>query len=1041
MRKVLLFGLVMFLTLVNQAWAQNRTVTGRVTDASNGQPLPGVTVLVSGTTVGTTTGAEGTYSINVPSGSNVLTFRYLGYATVERQIDNSGSINVKLEIDAKQLGEVVVVGAGGIERQRKEQGYNTTTINTQELTQGKSPNIATGLTGKVAGLQVNAVGSGVNPNVRVVLRGNRSMTGNNQALIVLDNVIVPSEVLGNLNPEDVESTTILNGANAAALYGSDASNGAIIITTKKGKKGSTQIRVAHTTTLEQVSFQPKLQEKFGAGSEAGQQVYNPFENQQYGPAFDGTLRPIGKPLADGSQQEVIYSPREDKYDFWETGVSNQTDVSLSTGNETTSFYVSGQRVNTIGTTPGDEYDRTNVRLNASHKVSDKLNVSVNTSYTQNKYDITTATAAVYGNLLNTPANIPLLDYKDWQNNPFANPNGYYNEYYDNPYFTIDNNRQDAENNYLIGNIEVKYAPLDWLDFTYRAGITNRNNLYKNSYSSFTFSDYTKSISGSKTDIPGGVADYSLTRRQLNSDFLVQLTKDVNDFSFRVILGNQVRDNYSKALAIEGVGLVNPGLFNISNRIGEPLASEGNFNARQIGVFGDVTIGFRDYLFLHATGRNDWTSVLAKENRSFFYPSADISFTATEAIPALQNSDVINNLKLRAGVSKVGQVNLGSSTTSTWGAYSLLPVFTPSEGFPYGDQTGYSVGNQLVSPNLKPEMTKGYEFGFDAVLLNNLINTTFTYYRTRTENQTVATGVSSASGYSSYLTNTGETQNSGVEAALHVTPINTDAWTVTVGGNYTYNKGEVLSISQDLERLALSSGGYAQVYAAAGNLFPVLIGTDYNRDDQGRIIVDPISGYPSAAAEPVVLGNTEPLHRLGLDLNVRFKNFRFSTLFEYRGDFYRYHNGGSTYDFSGSSARSAQYNRDRFVIPNSSYLDAETGQYVPNTNITVRDGGAGFFASGNYNMNVASNYVTRGDYWRWREASLSYDVPQTWLSKTGFVKGATVSVQGRNLALWLPKSNQYTDPDYNFTDTNAIGITTLGQTPPTRYYGATVSVTF
>ncbi|WP_242923763.1 SusC/RagA family TonB-linked outer membrane protein [Pontibacter liquoris] len=1040
MKKILLLCFLLVTALLQQAMAQVRTITGKVTDASTSQPLPGVTVLVKGTTVGTATGGDGSYTVNVPQGGTTLVFRFIGYATTEREIGNATTVNVGLGVDSKQLSEVVIVGAGGIERQVKEQGYNTTTIKTQELTQGKTPNIATGLTGKVAGLQINAIGSGVNPNVRVTLRGMRSLTGNNEALIVLDNVIVPNEVLGNLNPEDIDAVTVLNGGNAAALYGSDASNGAILITTKKGKAGVNSVTVSHTTTLEEISFFPKLQNKFGSGSAGGEQTYVPYENQQYGPAFDGSMVQIGKPLADGSIQTVPYSARNDKYDFWDTGVQNQTDFSLSSGNDKSTFYVAGQRLDVTGTTPGDKFDRTSVRINASHDLGNKLKLNFNSNYTQNNYDITTQTANMFDALLQTPAHIPLTQYKDWRNNPYANPNGYYNEYYDNPYFLIDNYRQDVRNNYLIGNAELKYAPLNWLDLTYRVGITNRVSNTKNKVDMFTLSDYTKGISSSKYDEAGSVSDNTYNSTQLNSDFLAQFTKDVNDFSFKVILGQSIRSNYSKSIGIYGNGLVNPGLFNISNRVGEPGASEGNYEARQIGVFGDATIGFKDYLFLHFTGRNDWTSILAKENRSFFYPSVDIAFTATEAISALRDNEILNHLKLRAGWSKVGQVNLTSSRT-TFGAYQLQPTFAPTGGFPYGSLTGYSLDDRIVSPNLKPEMTTGYEYGFDASFLNDLVSTKFTYYQTNTVDQTVATGVSRATGYSSYLVNTGETQNRGVEASLNVTPINTETWGLTLGGNYTYNKGEVLSISSDLDNIQLSTGGNAQVYAVAGQAFPVIMGTDYVRDEQGRIIVDRVTGYPTAATGLKMLGHTEPLHRLGLNIEARFKSFRFTSLFEHRGNFYRYHNGGSTFDFSGSSARSAQYNRDRFVIPNSSFLNPETGQYEANTNITVQDGGAGFFANGDYNMSVASNYVTRGDYWRWREASLSYDLPTSILGAVKFVKAASISVQARNLKLWLPESNQYTDPDYNFSDGNAIGITTLGQTPPTRYYGATVSVTF
>jgi len=326
-------------------------------------------------------------------------------------------------------------------------------------------------------------------------------------------------------------------------------------------------------------------------------------------------------------------------------------------------------------------------------------------------------------------------------------------------------------------------------------------------------------------------------------------------------------------------------------------------------------------------------------------------------------------------------------------------------------------------------------------LDRKINFGITYYSTTTDAQTVNTQISQASGFSTYKTNTGEVSNKGLEVLLHYTPIRTRDLTVTVGGNYTYNKNLVVSISEDLEKLNLSTGAAAQTIAKAGYFFPILEGSDYLRDDQGRIIVDPITGYPSRDPIPKLLGNTNPKHRLGLDAEIRFKNFRLWALAEYRGGFVVYHNGGGTMDFSGSSSRTVAFNRERFVIPNSSYWDGS--KYVENTSIQVRDGGSGFWADGEgaYNTVIATNYIIKGDYWKVREISLTYDLPKKLISRAKFLKAASIGIQGRNLFIFTAKSNIYTDPEYNFSDGNAIGITTLGQTPPSRYFGGTISLTF
>lgn len=1030
MKKNLLKIMFILSLLVTQAYAQDRTVTGTVKSKEDDLPLPGVSVKVKNTNVGTTTGANGKYSIKISGVQNpVLVFSFIGFNSKEAPAAGN-TVDLVLAENANSLQEVAVVSAGGIKRTPKEQGYAATRINAEQLTTGKSTTIAGGLMAKVPGLQINATGSGVNPNYRLVLRGNRSISGNNQALIVLDNVVVPNAILANINPEDVEDIQVLNGASGAALYGSDASNGALIITTKKGKEGLTTIRVANTTTLEQVSFSPKLQNSFGSGSTAGTQVYDPIENQQYGPAFDGTIRNIGRTLADGTIQSVVYSATDDKYDFWQTGVSNQTDFSLSTGDAKSTTFISGQYVDGTGTTPGDKYNRTSVRFNGTRKISDRFSANYSVSYIENKNDITSATSSVYNNLLNTPADIPLLSYKDWQTDKYAMPDNYYNDYYQNPYFTVDNNRQKYKNAYLTGNAELNYKATDWLNFTYRAGITNRYYTSKNSTAGFDYTDYTTN-SSSKTDFGASVSDEMYNTTQFNTDFLTNIKKDVKDFSFNLVAGLSLKSTGSKDMTDAGSGLKVAGLYNISNITGNSTSTEKNTNTRQYGVWGDLTVGYKKYLYLHLTGRNDWVSVLSPANRSFFYPAADLSFIPTDAFSFLKNSKVIDYLKIRAAVSKVGLVNLDP--------YSLVPTFNSSTGYGYG--TGFSQNNVLVSPNLKPEITKSLEFGTDFRLFKGIVDGTATYYTSSSIDQVVKASISSSTGYNYMYLNAGELTNKGVETALHFTPVRTHDWNLRVGGNFTYNENKLVSLTSDLSTIGVNES--TTIYGVVGQTYPSIIGLDYQRDSQGRVIVDANTGNPLVNTTAQVLGSTQPKTRLGLDFTLRFKDFTLSALFEYRGGYVIYSGEGSTLDFSGSSARSAYYNREKFVFPNSSYYDSSTGTYVANNSITVSDGGAGFWTSSSFNTNVTSNYVYSGDYWKLREASLAYKIPQSLLLRSKFIKAATVSIQGRNLFLWATKSNEYTDPDYsaNGSESNAVGTTSLSQTPPTRYFGGTVSLTF
>jgi len=1030
------------------AFAQNRTVTGKVVD-DNGVPIPFATVTVKGTKIGTSADASGNFSIDV-QGGNALIVSSTGFQTKEVGIQGKSLVNIQLAGAANLIDEVIVT-AGGIKAKRKEIGTANSVVKAENLTAGKAVNVAGGLQGKVAGLQINATGGGVNPSFRVILRGQRSLTGNNQALLVLDNVIVPNEILGNLNPDDVEEVVVLNGAGAAALYGSQASNGALIITTKKGKKGVTSIGVSQTTTMESVAFFPKIQKQFGAGGTGygtdinGKPTFSYLENQSYGPAFDGTMQPLGPPLEDGTQDSALYKYNDGHFKFWERGITNQSDINFTSGDDNSTFYMSGQYVGVTGTTPGDKYNRASFRLNGTRKVGEKVNITYTAGYTQNRYNTTTQTGSMYANMLNMPSNVDITRYKNWRTDPFANPIGYYNPWYQNPYFTADNYRSKQRNDYLTGNLEIRFAPVRGLDLVARQGISTRNYSNKNTVGAFVFTEYSKHTdASSKSDISASVSDGSSFRTQLLSDLFAQFTKKVSDFNVTLIAGGQWTQNTSKNVNVSANGLVVPDLFNVGNGVGTPGASESNFQARQIGAYGDLRIGYKNYLFLHGTGRNDWVSILAPENRSFFYPSVDLSFIASDAIEPLKESNVISYLKLRGGWSKVGQVNLGG----TFGAYQLLPTFSSTAyGFPYGSLAGYTVDNTLVSNDLRPEITKGYEAGFDLNLFKDRFVSNLTYFNTKTDDQTVSTRISGTTGFSSLRTNTGQVENKGIEVTAHVTPLRSRDWTITVGGNYTYLDNKVNSISADLPRLSLATYGTdgPGSYAVAGQVYPVIMGFDYQRDPEGRVIVDAITGLPTKSDTISILGNAVAKHRLGIDGAIKFKNLSFSFLFDYRGGYQVYNSMGPEMDWSGTGYRTAVFNRQRFVYPNSVIEDPTTpGKYIVNTDITIKNGNGnnGFWSDG-INRDVTSNYVTSGDFWKLREVTLAYDFPMSVLGKTKVIKGARISLQARNLFMWMAKDNYYTDPEYSDagSDSNGIGLTGIGQSPPSRFYGATVSLKF
>ncbi|MDR0541364.1 MAG: SusC/RagA family TonB-linked outer membrane protein [Dysgonamonadaceae bacterium] len=1040
---------ILFCLFAGSAIAQSRQIKGTITDSDDGSALPGAVIYaVNAKSIGATADIDGNYALDIGAAKSVqLRVSCLGYETQTISVSESLNIyNIRLKPEQNVLDEIVVTAAG-ITRARREQGYSGTKITSGELTAGKSPAVAGGLTAKIPGLQVNAISSGVNPNYRLVLRGNRSITGENQALVVLDGAVVENAILGNINPQDIEDIQVLNGAAGATLYGSEASNGALIITTRRGTRGKPQITLSHTLTLEQVNFFPKLQNRFGQGSTSDSQLFDPIENQQYGPAFDGTLRPLGYPLENGEQQYVTYSAVNDRNKFWETGVQNQTDLSLSFGSDNSTSYLSAQYFDVKGTTPNDKYNRISVRFNNTRKVLPNLNVIYTAGLVENNYDTSTATDLIYENLVNLPANIPLLSYKDWRNNQWATPDGWFNPWYENPYWALDAYRQDAKNTYLTGKAELKWDIKPWLSVLYRASIANRYYQTKQWEPKYTYSDYALSgVENGKTNLNGSIYDSAQNWYRLNQDFQAAARHDVNDFSLNLTLGASNVNKNRKTVNLGATGLVIPDLNNIGNRSGavNNNTSSNIYHERNYGFWGDFLIGYKNYAFVHLTGRNDWTSVLAPENRSYFYPSADASFIPTDAFDGLKET-FLDYWKVRAALSRTGNVNIDP--------YSLEAVYNSTTGYSKGTFFTESAG--LAAKDLKPEITTGWEAGTEFRILKHWAEVQFTYYYTRTVGEAISSSIAPSSGYTGLLLNSGEVTNEGIETSLRLHPVRTRNWDVRLGGNYTHNE----NLLKDLIVDRVGVNGSSVVFAQVGQPVNIIVVSDYARVPEtdasgnpypkelvGKVIVDKNTGYPSRAGESAIQGNTIPKHRLGLDFSVRYRDFSLSGLFEYRGGYqYASISLGSTMDFTGSSARTAYYNRERFVFPHSviNVGTEDHPQYEVNNNVTVSDGGIGFWTNSTYNRGTYSNYVYSGDYWKWRELAFSYDVPNTFLDKAtnGVIRAARLSLQGRNLFLWVPKANEYTDPDYSANDNNAIGVSTLTSAPPTRYFGGSVSFTF
>jgi TonB-linked SusC/RagA family outer membrane protein len=1039
MRKIAsLFTMLMLFSAL--AFGQNRVISGTVTDDQQ-NPLPGVSVVIKGTRTGTATDNNGQFRINAKTG-DVLVVSSTGLEPQEVTVGAGSTVAVELK-RVVQTGTEVVVTALGQRAQPKELGYTVTKVKAAELTQAKSVNLQNGLTGKVSGLNIQQVNNGVFQDSRITLRGIRSLTGNNQPMLILDGVPISLGYISSINPNDIVDVTILKSASATAVYGPDGVNGAIVVTTKKGSKSKPQVSVGHTVQVERVQFMPKFQTQFGSGSSVDQYgygVYDPIENQCYGDEFDGSLRQIGRDAPDGSQYIVPYKalPKE-KLRFWNTGLTNQSDVSFSTGD----FYLSAQNVLIQGIMPKDVNRRVSVHMSAS-KEYNRFKASYSLNYTKGNYDVTAGSSfgngrdyTVYWNLINTPMQIPITRFKNWRTDYWSSPDGYFNDYYSNPYFMIDNFRQRGRTEDIFGNLQLEFKATNWLSFTYRLGATISNGTSKSTQGAFTYSDFAKDHKAiaQTGDLNSAVADASSTSSRINSEFFGTIRKKFGKFDLNALLGQSFREDNSKNVSVSSNNLAFPELFNVIGRRGEPGIGESDFKSRLQRFFGKIGFGYNNWAFVEFTGSYDIDSRLAYfynydfSNINFFYPGVNGSVVLSEAIPALKGNKVISYLKLRGAYSKTGNVNLGSQ--------GLENTYGLGFGFPYGSLSGYTSSNLLRLSKYDPEFVKNAEAGIEISLFRNRVNLEATVYKQDNTNQIVDVQYSAATGFTAARLNAAAFENKGLELDLRLTPlVKLGKVNIDFKANYTYQDNKVTKIIEGVSQLAIGNGNYAIVGKPA-YIFQL---TDYVRDDQGRVIVDKNTGYPTI--DPVIkpFGRTQPRHLLGLNVTVNWKNLTFSAVGDYRGGAKIYTGGiGTGMDFSGISKRSGQNSRQPFIMPNSSYWDGS--KYVDNTNIYMLSGGYNFWSQA-INTNANTNYLVSGDFWKIREASISYNLPASFFGFTkGTIKGATFTVSGRNLFMFLPKTNEWTDPEFSNTLGNAQGVSGLDNTPPTRIFGASLNIQF
>ena len=1019
--------------MVQFTFAQERVICGVVSDEMG--PVADISVVVKGTTKGTVTDFDGKYCIKAKKG-DTLVFSHVSYGTVEKVVGDSDTINVKMSENAETL-DAVVVTAMGIKREKKEISYQTQKVDNKELMVSQPNNAAQALSGKVAGLNILQTSNGVEGTSKVLLRGMRSLRGDNEALIVIDGSISTKGMFGQLNPNDIKEISVLKGASAAALYGSRAANGALIVTTNKGKKGDKfVVGLNSTLSFETVAYMPEFQTKFGSGWDGN---YDPVENTNWGPRFDGTIRRIGPLYVGNVFQAVSYAPIKDNLkDFYETGITSQNTVSLSGGGETGSFYVSFGDQHTSGIIPKDTYKKNTFRVNATKTIG-KVDLTATTSYIISDKDVVGSNIGaqdrdLYWFILNTPNNIPLTRYKDWRNDFFASPNGYYNGYYENPYYGIDNNRENDKRDRLTGNVAATWHITDNIDVTGRisANLSSGTGLEFRNAQEYSTADMIANATR-PNNVPSYVISDDFMSKQYSTDLIGSGKFDLTEkVSLKTIAGfSSFISNYNRFYQkVNNLSI--PGFYHVSN--GTPEAPVNRIEKKRTwGMYADLTFGYEDYLYLNMTGRQDYTSTLDPDQNSYFYPSVGLSFVLSNAFPSLAESNI-----------NYAKVTVSNATVyNDLDPYDVNETFQHPINFPYGSLNGYSVSNTATASTITKEKIGTTEFGLNIAMFKNRITLDAAYYLTKTDDLITDVSTSSAAGAYRLFTNIGSTEGSGLELSLGLKVFdNTDGFSWNLNTNYTYSSNIYKGTGVPNEADVNIGGSLTTVsiYAVVDEEFPQIKATSYVRDPQGHVVIDPSTGNPKLG-ELKSLGQTLPKHIIGLTNTFKYKNLSLTGTVDYRTGHVYYSELGDRMEFTGRSVESAEANRQDFVFPNSVYETAtDSGVFVENTSIPVT-GGRMVFWQNAYN-NIKENYVKDASAIKLREIALNYKLPNDYLKKLP-ISSVSFGVVARNLITWLPKENRYSDPEFNNSSSsnNAIGIGGFQQGPPTKNIGFNLNIQF
>lgn len=1011
---MLLAWMTILLSMPLLVFGQGRQVSGTVKN-KKGEAVPSASILQKGTTNGVIADENGRFSITVTGANPVLVISSAGFTTYEIAVGNSTTVNAQLDEAGEMTG--VVVTAMGISKNRRALGYATQEVKAEDLNINRQPNLVNALQGKVAGTTISSVGGGPGQGASIRVRGINSIDvgQSNEPIFVIDGVLLDNSTstlgsgsnhnvrsVGNrasdINPDDIESINILKGGAATALYGLRGANGVVVITTKKGKGDGVRVNFNSSYGFDNVNKYPAVQKIYTAGILG---VYTPIG---LGPAWGPTIAEAkagtgpGNVAADPTHPDVLFDNYERAY---KTGTQFRNTINLTGGTEAIKIFSSVSYFKQTGMLDFTDYKNISARVNTDIKISKKLKSSVNLSFANSggyKYD-----ADRFGESL-------AYFSGRWDVRDYINEDGTQKwRGTNNPIYGAATNRLKDNVNRFVGGLSLGYSPLTWLTFTYRIGIDNYTD------NRFRTAPGLRGIVGERSydNAEGFVGEYNTNFRAINSTLMaVASTKVGKNFTTTLRLGQDVYDRRVSSKGVLGSKLNVFDWFNLSNAA-VLQASDNLSRYRLMGLFGEATLEFKNYLFLSVTGRNDVTSTLRKPNNSFFYPSVSLSYIFSDHF---KMPEMISTGKLRLSYAKIGKDAAPYSTSTGYSAYTSLPA----------GSTGFTRGAVLGDPNLRPEFTNTFEGGLEMNFFKNRVGFDFTYYHSISKDQIINVNVSSATGYVRAAVNSGSMRNKGVELVLRGTPIKTNDFTWDINLNYSANKNKILSIREGLTEIPYAvHPGYGNAAVtmklipgeAYGNLYGThylrYYGTDIPdpvRTDKSRPMVIGANGFPVLAplSSQKLLGNSQPDWVGGLSNSFRYQRFSLSALFDARWGFEKYNRLENFFSAFGI----ADYTTDRrdFKVFNGVLANGSPntksvwlGQAMGPDGVNY---GEGYYRL--YHRTISEPFVQDASWIRLRSLSLGYDLPVAKLFNEKFIRNVNLTLTGNNL--WLHTKYFGLDPE-------------------------------